>query len=156
MANRNKDLSRLFKEYILRSAKEKSTSYSGSNNGYGYSPLGCRGRFNGGMALGNGINHSIGIVYFYEWSDSSNLPKTFFTIDAFSKFLLSVCGITLQGYEREIIEAVHVAYISCKHGSKQLIIKKDFKALNEELAKSKPKVAAPIGAPKIINMQWFG
>lgn len=164
--NRSKELHKLFKEYILRSAEESASRSSG----YGYSPLACRGGFNGGMtSSGSNIQHSIGIIYFYEWSDTSNLPKTFFTVDAFSRFLQS-CGITLQGYEREIIEALHVSFISCKKGEKKLIIKKDYRDLSKELGMDKRNnvsLGSGIVSPQVSHMasrsfapvpnnNWFG
>lgn len=158
MANKSKELGKLFKDYVLRSAEEKkknvNISYGGS-----YRPLGCRSNFNGGMVMGGNANkpsdNFVGVIYFYEWSDTSNPPKTFFTIDAFSRFLSCMCGITLQGFEREIIEIVHTPFIACKKGSKELIIRKNFIELSKEL-KSESKINVPCCISNSPNGNWFG
>ena len=75
------------------------------------------------------------IVYFYEWSNPNSVPKCFYTMDGFDKFLQS-SQIYLQGYQREIITNLGTVYISCKRGSTDLIIKSTYinlrNALEEE------------------------
>jgi len=156
MANISKDLSKLFKDYILRSAEERKHDIVNHANNF-YSPLGCRSHFNGGMTMSqchDSDNEFRGMIYFYEWSDVSRMPQTFFTVDAFKRFL-SVSGIELKGYEAEIIKALHVPFITCKKGCKDLIIKDTLKDLREELNKCSSGNTANGVVPTVINCGFY-
>lgn len=156
MANISKDLSKLFKDYILRSAEERKHGIVNHANNF-YSPLGCRSHFNGGMTMSqchDSDNEFRGVIYFYEWSDVSRMPQTFFTVDAFKRFL-SVGGIELKGYEAEIIKALHVPFITCKKGCKDLIIKDTLKDLREELNKCSSGNTANGVVPTVINCGFY-
>lgn len=157
MANISKDLSKLFKDYILRSAKERDCSIVVHHSNNFYSPLGCRSHFNGGMTMSqchDSDNEFRGVIYFYEWSDVSRMPQTFFTVDAFKRFL-SVSGIELKGYEAEIIKALHVPFITCKKGCKDLIIKDTLKDLREELNKCSSGNKDNGVVPTVINCGFY-
>ena len=156
MANISKDLSKLFKDYILRSAEERKRGIVNHANNF-YSPLGCRSHFNGGMTMSqchDSDNEFRGVIYFYEWSDVSRMPQTFFTVDAFKRFL-SVSGIELKGYEAEIIKALHVPFITCKKGCKDLIIKDTLKDLREELNKCSSGNTTNGVVPTVINCGYY-
>ena len=157
MANISKDLSKLFKDYILRSAKERDCSIVVHHSNNFYSPLRCRHHFNSGMTMSqchDSDNEFRGVIYFYEWSDVSRMPQTFFTVDAFKRFL-SVSGIELKGYEAEIIKALHVPFITCKKGCKDLIIKDTLKDLREELNKCSSGNKDNGVVPTVINCGFY-
>lgn len=69
-----------------------------------------------------------GVIYFYEWSDVTRTPRSFYTLKKFEEFL-SESEIFMLGYQREIIKNMHNPYITCRKGTKELIIKVSYEAL---------------------------
>ena len=69
-----------------------------------------------------------GILYFYEWSDVTRQPKTFYTLEKFEDFL-EQSNICILGYQREILKNMRNPYVTCRKGTKELIIKVSYDAL---------------------------
>ena len=113
MSNISKQLKPLFDAYLKRLADEKNKPIV-RHHVY-HQPTLFDGEFKG-------------VIYFYEWSDVSRTPKSFYTLDKFEEFLDS-CGIYLLGYQREIIKNMHNPYVACRKGTKELIIKVNYEAL---------------------------
>lgn len=67
-------------------------------------------------------------IYFYEWSNVCDLPRTFNNLEDFELFLKS-CDIRLESYQREIINSSGVVYISCYTGVKLLSICDSWRSL---------------------------
>ena len=90
MANLNKELKKLFFATLKRKAEEASRRTSPTYGGGGY----C-----GGMMPP--VTHrpttyqpnlfsqtdGVGCIYFYEWSDTTRIPKSYYTLKAFEAFL---------------------------------------------------------------------
>ena len=117
MGNINKDiLWSLFRSYLIRKEKESNvpcTSYGGR----------C-----GGIGTAQDYTGYNGMIYFYEWSDVTRTPRSFYTLKKFEEFL-SESEIFMLGYQREIIKNMHNPYITCRKGTKELIIKVSYEAL---------------------------
>ena len=118
MANLSKDLKNIFNKYLERKEREK---YQPKKESYFQPTL-----FSGGES------QFTGIIYFYEWSDVTRQPKTFYTLEKFEDFLES-CNIYLVGYQREILKNMRNPYVACKRGTKELIIKVTYEALKGAL-----------------------
>lgn len=73
-----------------------------------------------------------GVIYFYEWSNVSNPPRKFFTIDMFDRFLKE-SGIYMTLYEKDIIKKLKWSYITCKKGKREIIIRDSWQSLNNAL-----------------------
>ena len=58
--------------------------------------------------------------------------------DKFEEFL-NRSGIYLKSYQREIIKCMHNPYIACKKGERDLIIKKSYEMLKNELTIPSPQ-----------------
>ena len=114
ISNRLKDL---FNESLLRECAEKKSRFH------------C---YHGSSSFNAQSDDIKGALYFYEWSDINRSPRTFYFMSIFEKFLID-SGITLQGYEKEIIKNITNPYVSCKKGSKELIIKSSFDVLKKAL-----------------------
>jgi hypothetical protein len=78
-----------------------------------------------------------GVIYFYEWSDVSRTPKSFYTMKAFEKFL-EESNIFILGYQREIIRNMRNPYITCTKGEKELVIKSTYEALCNAMKNPNP------------------
>jgi len=122
MENFNYKLKSLFREYLIRVEKEKerrSTSYSY----YGSSWLDSKEKYEG-------------VIYFYEWSDIERKPTLFYSIPAFDNFLRS-CGIFIQEYQKDVIKKLDRAYITCKKGTHELLIRGERLYLSDALRDEK-------------------
>lgn len=117
MANLSKDLKNIFNKYLERKEREK---YQPRKESYFQPTL-----FSGGGEFK-------GVIYFYEWSDVSRTPKSFYSLEKFEDFLES-CNIYLVGYQREILKNMRNPYVACKRGTKELIIKVTYEALKGAL-----------------------
>ena len=115
MANLNKQLKTLFNQYLYGPKKSNVETRRES-----YTPP------------MRDFNDFTGIIYFYEWSDANRTPKSFYTLDKFEEFL-NKSGIYLKSYQREIIKCMHNPYVACKKGERDLIIKKSYEMLKNEL-----------------------
>lgn len=126
--NISKDLRRLFFEYISNIGKSKEVThhhnpYYGSSGNTNIPP-------NRGYSSYDGEFR--GVIYFYEWSDVNRTPRIFYTLKAFEKFL-NDSQIYLVGWQREVIINLPNRYITCKKGSKELIIKCGYESLRREI-----------------------
>lgn len=136
MANLNKELKKLFFKSLARQERDK------------YQPrvLGTPRRspmYPSQRLLFSGQdNDKIGIIFFYEWSDVSGTPKTFYTLAAFEKFL-NECEIYLLGWQREVLSNIHNPYVACKKGEKDLVIKNSYDKLKEALTEGSTSIKPP-------------
>jgi hypothetical protein len=128
MANLSKDLKTLFDKYL-----------------YGPKKSNIETRHEGYTPPVRGFCEFTGIIYFYEWSDATRTPKSFYSLEKFEEFL-NKSGIYLKSYQREIIKCMHNPYIACKKGERDLIIKKSYEMLKNELCLSFPKPTPPTPA----------
>ena len=117
MANLSKDLKNIFNKYLERKEREK---YQPRKESYFQPTL-----FSGGGEFK-------GVIYFYEWSDVTRTPRSFYSLEKFEDFLES-CNIYLVGYQREILKNMRNPYVACKRGTKELIIKVTYEALKGAL-----------------------
>ena len=120
MGNLNKQLKTLFNQYLYGPKKSNVETRRES-----YTPP------------MRDFNDFTGIIYFYEWSDTNRTPKSFYALDKFEEFL-NRSGIYLKSYQREIIKCMHNPYIACKKGERDLIIKKSYEMLKNELTIPSP------------------
>lgn len=119
MANLSKDLKSIFNKYLER--KENERLHPRVEHESYFQPT-----------LFSGGGEFKGVIYFYEWSDVSRTPKSFYSLEKFEDFLES-CNICLVGYQREILKNMHNPYVACKRGTKELIIKVTYEALKGAL-----------------------
>ncbi len=124
MGNLNKKLKDLFNAYLERLEKERTTTTATTY----HSPYYLRHQSDDGDFQG--------VIYFYEWSDSSRAPRAYYTLNAFENFLNS-SQIFLASYQKELIKNMHYSYIACKNGGKELIIKSGYEALKNALEEEK-------------------
>ena len=128
MANLSKKLEVLFRQYLIRKEKEKSVpvtySYGGSY------------RYNSWM--NEDTEKYEGVIYFYEWSDTKRTPKTYYTLKAFENFL-NDCHIYLASWQREVLSHMKHPYVACKKGERDVIIKKSYEMLKNELTIPSPQ-----------------
>lgn len=114
MSNISNELRGLFKEYMVNKNKPVIPSTTASGNR-------------------EGILFSTSVkVHFYEWSNVTSVPRTFYSISAFDTYLKG-CGIYTQLYERDIIVNLGECFVSCYRGKKQLCIRATYKHLLETM-----------------------
>lgn len=128
--NLNKQLRELFFKWLERIEYERTHRYTPPCHSYvpsnqGYTPRQERINFGNDDEID-------GVIYFYEWSRATAIPKTFYTLKAFEAFLDN-SGIYVPSYQWEIIKNIHTPYVACKKGSKELIIKVSWDALKSAL-----------------------
>lgn len=116
MANLNKQLKKLFHDYLDRKENEKLHPNVEHKS---YQPKLFGSEFSG-------------VIYFYEWSDVSRTPRTFYSLEKFEDFLES-SNLFLLGWQREVIKNMHNPYISCKKGERELVIKVSYEQLKAAL-----------------------
>ena len=127
--NRSKDLRDLFRQSLINERKRPKTDYNHSPYYNDY----YRNRYGGGVLdnvhriPGQYADNSVRI-YFYEWSDPSKAPRTFYQLDAFDNFL-KTSGIYMEFYQKEIIKNLGTVYITCYTGTKNLNIRSTYKNL---------------------------
>jgi hypothetical protein len=119
MANLSKDLKNIFNKYLER--KENERFHPRVEHESYFQPT-----------LFSGGGEFKGVIYFYEWSDVTRTPKSFYSLEKFEDFLES-CNIYLLGYQREILKNMRNPYVACKRGTKELIIKVTYEALKGAL-----------------------
>lgn len=109
MKNLSSKLEYLFRQYLIRKEKEKTTvrvySYSAGDNDW----------------INRNDNYG-GVIYFYEWSDVNSCPKMFYNLGAFDSFLRR-CGIFMAPYQKDLVKNLERAYITCKKGTHDLLIR---------------------------------
>jgi hypothetical protein len=131
--NRSKDLRDLFRQSLINERTHPSSSHNHSPYYNDY----YRNRYGGGVLdnvhriPGQNVDNVIRI-YFYEWSDPSKAPRTFYQLDSFDTFL-KTSGIYLELYQRDIIRNLGTVYITCYTGTKNLNIRGTYKNLLDSL-----------------------
>ena len=144
--NRSKDLRVLFRQSLINKRNCPRTDYNRRPPMYGGDT-----NFMGGVhripsQYGNGEVR----IYFYEWSDPSKAPRTFYQLDAFDNFL-KTSGIYMEFYQKEIIKNLGTVYITCYTGTKNLNIRSTYKNLLDALHEYDAKRLMPkIQQPKLI------
>jgi hypothetical protein len=130
--NLNKQLRELFFKWLERLDNERThrvSSYIG-HRPPSYTPHQERIDF--------GDDEIIGCVYFYEWSNVTAIPRTFYTLKAFESFL-DRSGIYIPSYQWELIRNIPNPYIACKKNSKELLIKVSWDALKSAMEEDNTK-----------------
>lgn len=125
MANLSKKLEVLFRQYLIRKEKEKSVPVT-------YSYGGCH-RYNSWM--NEDTEKYEGVIYFYEWSDPDRAPQLFYNLNAFDAFLRR-SEIFMPPFQKDIIRQLDRAYISCKKGTHDLLIRGGLGMLRDALGKA--------------------
>lgn len=130
--NRSKDLRDLFRQSLINERKRLKTDYTHSPYYKDY----LRKRYGGvldnvhrfpSQFADNSVR-----IYFYEWSDPSKTPRTFYQLNSFDNFL-KMSGINMEFYQREIIKNLGTVYITCYTGTKNLNIRSTYKNLLDTL-----------------------
>lgn len=112
----------LFRAYIIRKEKEKYTpSY----------PMGCRC---GGINTSSDYGSYKGTIYFYEWSDINRPPISFYSLNAFDDFLKK-SSIFIPPFQKDMIKNLDRAYVTCKKGKTELLIRGTRPGLVEAFAR---------------------
>jgi len=146
--NKKNELRSLFHKYINRKERESSIPYShnyGYNNNYGTCGIPRT------PPMYNNPNTSsttptrvmtrenfTSTIYFYEWSDITKEPRKFFMLDIFDNFL-KTSGIYLALFQKDIIKNLKWCYITCKKGTKDLIIRSTYSSLSDALKEESDK-----------------
>lgn len=125
MANLSKKLEVLFRQYLIRKEKEKSVPVT-------YSYGGCH-RYNSWM--NEDTEKYEGVIYFYEWSDPDRAPQLFYNLNAFDAFLRR-SEIFMPPFQKDIIRQLDRAYVSCKKGTHDLLIRGGLGMLRDALGKA--------------------
>ena len=126
--NLNKELSGLFFKWLERLEYERTHRYTPS---YPYhTPI---PRSTPHQERINFDDDEIeGVIYFYEWSNVTATPRTFYTLKAFKDFM-DRSNIYVPSYQWEIIRNIHNPYVACKKNCKELIIKFNWDELKNSL-----------------------
>lgn len=147
--NRSKDLRGLFRQTLInkRNSPKVLVTYGGYS---GVSPI-YGGIHKVPSQYGNDIQFSKEVrIYFYEWSDVTQRPRCFYSLDAFEKFL-NRCGIFMESYQREIINNLGIVYASCYNGSKELNVRGSYKTLIDSMHEyNVKKLSSSVQPPKLI------
>lgn len=139
--NKKGELRTLFHTYLDRKEKESKATNTTSHIG--------------GARLSDNFK---GVIYFYEWSDIEREPKCFVTM-AYFNYFLQQCGIMLLLYQRDIIETMNSVYVTCKKGTKELIIRGSYDDLRKALKDSENNILVPsteMPRAATSNGTWFG
>jgi hypothetical protein len=144
--NRSKDLRDLFRQSLINERKRPKTDYAHSPyyNRYGSGVLDNVHRIPSQYS-DNSIR-----IYFYEWSDLSKAPRTFYQLDVFESFL-KTSGIYMEFYQKDIIKNLGTVYATCYTGTKNLNVRANYKNLLDTLREHDAKRLVPkIQQPKLI------
>ena len=142
MANLNKELKKLF--YAHLENKRKPSYNVGSYVPPTTPPVTHRPPYQSPLMKDDGV---MGCIYFYEWSDVTRAPKTYYTLKAFENFM-NDCHIYLASWQREIIKNMRHPYIACRKGERDIIIKNTYMALCSAIEEdgAKKTTTAPFAA----------
>jgi hypothetical protein len=102
----------LFRAYIIRKEKERLSTSS-------YYPMGYRC---GGINTSSDYGSYKGVVYFYEWSDLNRSPISFYSLNSFDDFLKK-SNIFMAPFQKDMIRNLDRAYVTCKKGKTELLIR---------------------------------
>jgi len=126
MANLSCKLEVLFRDYLIRKEKEKNTPSTTSYHYGGY------------HHTSNDWMHDDdkyeGVIYFYEWSDPDRAPQLFYNIGAFDAFLRR-SEIFMPPFQKDIIRQLDRAYVTCKKGKHDLLIRANRELLKDALTR---------------------
>lgn len=148
MANLNKELKKIFLTTLKRKAEEASRpKTSPTYCGGMVPPVGHRPTTYQPNLFTSERKDCIGCIYFYEWSDITRTPKTYYTLDAFEKFLNDCC-IYLASWQREILSHMRHPYVSCKKGERDIIIKSTYVELKNAIEEGSKANTVPFIQPK--------
>ena len=141
--NLNKELRGLFFKWLERLEYERTHRYEHSSSNV---PPCMRaiGKLNYGDD-----DEIDGVIYFYEWSNATAIPRTFYTLKAFENFL-DRSYIYVPSYQWELIRNIHNPYVACKKGSKELIIKTNWDSLKSAL-EEESKDTAPFRKSNVLS-----
>lgn len=136
--NRSKDLRALFRQSLINERNRPKPNYNRSSPMYGGNTnyMGGVHRIPGQYA-DNAVR-----IYFYEWSDPSKAPRTFYQLDAFDNFL-KTSGIFMEFYQKEIIKNLGTVYVTCYTGTKNLNIRGTYGNLLDALHEHDAKRLIP-------------
>ena len=145
--NRSKDLRNLFRE-SLKNARNHITTSSGSSSNV-LSVHRIPNQYEREIQFSKEIR-----IYFYEWSDITKAPRTFYNVDGFDNFL-KTSGIFMAGYQREIILNIGTVYVACYLGTKNLNIRSTYRNLLDSMNEYEhkqliPKINGGVNSPKLI------
>lgn len=112
MGNLSNKLEILFRQYLIRKEKESKVPVT-----YGYSGSYCRQN----EWLNNHETYD-GVIYFYELSDINRAPQLFYNLGAFDSFLRQY-SIFMPPFQKDIIRQLDRAYITCRKGTHDLLIR---------------------------------
>ena len=143
MGNLSYKLESLFRQYLIRKEKETSIPvYNYSHSGGGY----CR--------QNEWLNDSEkydGVIYFYELSDVNRGPTMFYNIGAFDSFLRRY-EIFMPPFQKDMIRQLDRAYVTCKTGTHDLLIRGTRELLVEALARADaPGVDVKTAGQAVLN-----
>ena len=127
MGNLSKKLEVLFRQYLIRKEKERlNPPVRTYNYEYGY----CR--------QNNWMNENDrydGVIYFYELSDIHRCPTLFYNVGAFDSFLRRY-NIFMPPFQKDMIRQLEKAYVTCKTGTHDLLIRGSRELLVEALSRA--------------------
>jgi len=128
MGNLSNKLEVLFRQYLIRKEKERTVPVTYSHSG--------------GHHYNNWMNQDTekydGVIYFYEWSDPDRVPQLFYNLNAFDAFLRR-SEIFMPPFQKDIIRQLDRAYVTCKKGTHDLLIRGGLGMLREALGKEDSK-----------------
>lgn len=84
----------------------------------------------------SGMSHGRAFMYiqFYEWSDVNRIPKVFYSMEAFTRFL-TTSGLSLKGFQVDAINALNGrVHVACKKGSSELVVRSTKQGLESALS----------------------
>lgn len=125
MANLSKKLEVLFRQYLIRKEKERSVPVTYGYGGY------CRHN----SWMNEDTEKYEGVIYFYEWSDPDRAPQLFYNLNAFDAFLRR-SEIFMPPFQKDIIRQLDRAYVTCKKGTHDLLIRGGLGMLRDALKKA--------------------
>jgi hypothetical protein len=147
MANLNKELKKIFFTTLKRKAEEASKPRAPMYLGGTVPPVTHRPTTYQ-PNLFSGQTDSIGCIYFYEWSDTTRNPKTYYTLKAFENFL-NDCHIYLASWQREVLSHMKHPYVACKKGERDIVIKNSYMELSKAIEEgSKAAITVPFTPSK--------
>jgi len=114
----------LFRLYLIRKEEEE----------HSYTPPSYCGFRCGGIGTKSDYGTYNGIIYFYEWSDMNRAPIMFYSVTAFDDYMKR-CNIFMPPFQRDMIRNLDHAYVTCKKGKSELLIRGTRPGLLEALVR---------------------
>ena len=114
----------LFRLYLIRKEEEE----------HSYTPPSYCGFRCGGIGTKSDYGTYNGTIYFYEWSDMNRAPIMFYSVTAFDDYMKR-CNIFMPPFQRDMIRNLDHAYVTCKKGKSELLIRGTRPGLLEALAR---------------------